>query len=290
MSWRVVVIAKRAKLEYKMNYLVVRDTELLRIHLSEVHTLMIESTAVSLTAMLIAQLQERKINVIFCDNSRNPLCNVLPFYGCHDSTKKIKTQLAWKLKTKDVVWVRLVQEKIRNQANLLVSISPERANILFEYANQVEEKDATNREAHAARVYFNTLFGSAFSRQHESLTNAALNYGYTILLSAINREIATNGYLTQLGIFHDNMFNEFNLSSDFIEPIRPLIDKEVLSWGEIKEFTSLEKMKLVDVLNGKVTINGKQHHFLQGLEIFCRSIFDALTKDDPDVIQWIEYG
>ena len=61
MSWRSVVISKRAKLELKMDYLVVRDEkEIQRVHLSEIAVLMIENTAVSLTAGLVAELAERK--------------------------------------------------------------------------------------------------------------------------------------------------------------------------------------------------------------------------------------
>ncbi len=242
MSWRIVVVSKRAKLEYKMNYLVVRDTEMLRIHLSEIHTLMIESTAVSLTAMLVAQLQERKINIIFCDNHRDPLSNVLPLYGCHNVTEKVKSQIAWKKEIKDHVWTRIIHEKITNQANVLNQTRPDLAEKLIGYANSITTGDRTNREAHAAKVYFNAIFGNEFSRHKDSPINAALNYGYTILLSTINREIVINGYLTQLGIFHDNAFNQFNLSSDLIEPLRSLIDKEVVSWGgSIEEFTSIQK-------------------------------------------------
>ena len=42
-----------------------------------------------------------------------------------------------------------------------------------------------------------------FTRSEENTVNAALNYGYSIILSAFNREIVAHGYLTQLGIFHD---------------------------------------------------------------------------------------
>ena len=53
MSWRVVVISKRAKLEYQMGYLVVRTEAITKIYLNEISTLIIESTAVSLTASLL---------------------------------------------------------------------------------------------------------------------------------------------------------------------------------------------------------------------------------------------
>jgi len=289
MSWRIVVVSKRAKLEYKMNYLVVRDTEMLRIHLSEIHTLMIESTAVSLTAMLVAQLQERKINIIFCDSHRNPLSNVLPLYGCHNVTEKVKSQIAWKKEIKEQVWTRIIHEKIINQANILNQTRPDLAEKLIGYANSITTGDRTNREAHAAKVYFNAIFGNEFSRHKDSPINAALNYGYTILLSAINREIVINGYLTQLGIFHDNAFNQFNLSSDLIEPLRSLIDKEVVSWGPIEEFTSFQKMRLVDVLNCKVHIGDKQIQFVNALGTYCRSVLEALSEQNLDLIQCMEY-
>ena len=289
MSWRIVVISNRAKLEYKMNYLVVRDIELHRIHLSEIHTLMIESTAVSLTAMLIAQLQERKINIIFCDNHRNPVSNVLPFFGCHNSTEKVKTQIAWKNDTKDRIWACLIYEKIKNQARLLREFNRDGALKLEEYAEAITPGDRTNREAHAAKVYFNALFGSGFSRHQESPINAALNYGYAILLSAINREVTANGYLTQLGIFHDNIFNQFNLSSDLIEPLRYLVDKEVISWGPTHDFTGMEKMRLVDVLNAKVRIRQKNSQFVNALEMYCRSVIEAMNENDEALIQCMEY-
>lgn len=49
MSWRVVVISKRAKLDYQLGYLVVRNESVTKIHLGEISTLLIESTAVSIT-------------------------------------------------------------------------------------------------------------------------------------------------------------------------------------------------------------------------------------------------
>ena len=82
MSWRVVVISGNAKLDYKMDYLVVRTVdETRRIHLSEIGVLVVESTAVSLTAYLLCELNERKIKVIFCDHDRNPCSELVPTCG-----------------------------------------------------------------------------------------------------------------------------------------------------------------------------------------------------------------
>lgn len=54
MSWRTVVISKRAKLDMKIGYLVVRSEEKThRINLDEISVLIIENTAVSITGCLV---------------------------------------------------------------------------------------------------------------------------------------------------------------------------------------------------------------------------------------------
>ena len=56
MSWRIVVISKRAKLDYQLGYLVVRNEEVTKIHVSEISTILIESTAATVTTSLLAEL------------------------------------------------------------------------------------------------------------------------------------------------------------------------------------------------------------------------------------------
>ncbi len=78
MRWRTVVVTRRCKLDLSMNYLEIRGEEVKRIHLSEIHTIILESTAISLIAALICELMHRKIKVIFCDEKRNPQSELLP--------------------------------------------------------------------------------------------------------------------------------------------------------------------------------------------------------------------
>lgn len=100
MSWRIVVISKRAKLDLQLGKMVVRSDEVTKIVLSEISTIMIESTAVSMTASLIAELAKRKIKVIFCDEKRNPSCELVNYYGSHDTSNKVRKQIIWKQQTK----------------------------------------------------------------------------------------------------------------------------------------------------------------------------------------------
>lgn len=285
MSWRIVVISKRAKLDLQLGQMVVRGEEVTKIVLSEISTILIESTAVSLTTSLIAELAKRKIKVIFCDEKRNPSCELVNYYGSHDTSNKIRKQIAWKQNTKEAVWTEIVTEKIRKQKELLELLGKEESGLLGSYLREIAWNDRTNREGHAAQVYFNALFGLDFTRTEDNVINAALNYGYSIILSAFTREVVMNGYITELGIFHDNMFNQFNLASDLMEPFRVLVDRQVLTMP-LEEFEHEEKMQFVNILNQEVQIDGKVQYVNNAIKIYCKSIFDALNEDDSALIRF----
>ncbi|MDD4088904.1 MAG: type II CRISPR-associated endonuclease Cas1 [Tissierellia bacterium] len=285
MSWRVLIVSNRAKLDLRLNYLVVRGETITQIHLGEISVLLIESTAVSITSALLCELVKRKIKVIFCDEKRNPCSELTPYYGSHDTSSKIRSQIDWDKKIKDSVWTEIVTEKIRKQKELLVYLNRQEAKLLEEYLTQIEFIDETNREGHAAKVYFNALFGMSFTRTLNTPINAALNYGYSIILSAVNREVVANGYITQLGLFHDNMFNPFNLGSDLMEPFRPLIDRQVY-YMEVEEFEHKEKMEVISVLNKEVIIDEKVHCVNNAIKIYCRSVFNALNEKDVSLIRF----
>lgn len=285
MSWRIVVISKRAKLDLQLGFLVVRSDEVTKIHLGEISTVLIESTAVSLTTSLLAEFAKRKIKVIFCDEKRNPSSELVSYYGSHDTSNKVRKQIAWKSCTKEAVWTEIVTEKIRKQKEILELLKKGEAELLEGYLHEIAWNDETNREGHAAKVYFNALFGLDFTRTEDSYTNAALNYGYSIILSTFTREIVSNGYITQLGLFHDNMFNQFNLASDLMEPFRVLVDWEVLML-KLEEFGHDEKMQLVNILNREIRIDGKIQYVNNAIKIYVKSVFDALNEDDSSIIRF----
>lgn len=287
MSWRVVVITKRAKLDLQLGRMVVRSDETVKIVLSEISTILIESTAVSLTTSLIAELAKRKIKVIFCDEKRNPSCELINYYGSHDTSNKVRKQIAWKQNTKESVWTEIVTEKIRKQKELLELLGKEESELLSSYLKEIVWNDETNREGHAAKVYFNALFGLDFTRTEDNFINAALNYGYSIILSAFTREVVANGYITQLGLFHDNMFNQFNLASDLMEPFRILVDREVTGMNLI-QFEHEEKMQLVNILNQEVRIDSRVQYVNNAIKIYCKSVFDALNEGDSALIRFYD--
>ena len=288
MSWRTVVVSSSAKLEYQMGYLIVRTSEKTKIHLSEIAVLIIESTAVSLTAALLNELTKRKIKVIFCDEKRNPSSELISYYGSHDTSVKIRKQTQWSDETKLAVWTNIVSDKIRKQAEHLQKYSLPEADVLFSYLNEIEFGDATNREGHSAKVYFNALFGMSFTRTDANSLNAALNYGYSILLSAFNREIVSNGYITQLGLSHSNMYNQFNLASDLMEPFRPLVDRIVKELSPTA-FERDEKVEILHLLQQEVLIGDRHETVLNAIKIYTKSVLDALSDNNLVTIKFYKY-
>ncbi len=289
MSWRTVVITNRCKLDYRMGYMVIRGDEIKRVFVDEIAVLVIENPAVSFTGCLMETLIEKKVKVIFCDSKRNPVSELVPHHGSHDSSLKIRMQASWSEEVKNAVWTEIVSEKIRKQAEFLFELKMEREyELLSSYIVQIESGDASNREGHAAKVYFNALFGMEFTRSADTPINAALNYGYSIILSAINREISANGYLTQLGIFHDNMFNHFNLGCDFMEPFRIIVDRYVHRMNPA-EFCKEEKHELWCMLNDTVRIDNTNQVLMNAIKIYVRSVFDAINDEDISKIRFFSF-
>lgn len=287
MGFRTVIVNSRAKLEFRLNFMIVRGENEKRIFIDEINTLIVQSTAVSLTAALLSELIRSGVKVIFCDEKFNPCSELIPYYGAHNTSKRYKIQMQWRDETKDEIWRLIIAQKITNQKNYLQKrgFSAE-AELIESYIPDILPGDTTNREGHSAKVYFNCLMPCGVSRRDGGFLNGCLNYGYAVLLSCFNREIVASGYLTQFGIWHDNEFNQFNLSSDLMEPFRTIVDEVAFSLPEgDKEF----KRKMADILNFQISIDGKTTTLDLAVRTYVRSVLNALEASDPSLIIFPSY-
>lgn len=279
MSFRTVVITKQAKISYKNRFLVVKqDIDEKYIHLSEIDTIIVDSISVSISSYLLKELADNKINIIFCDDKHNPYGELQPFYSRHNSSKKILEQVKWTNKEKDLVWQAIVKNKILNQAFLLKKIKSKQYDLITSYIKEVTIGDKTNREGHAAKVYFNSLFGKSFVRGNNDKINASLNYGYAILLSTVSKEIVNNGYLTQLGIHHKNEFNPYNLACDLMEPFRIIIDSFVY-YNKDKELDSSFKLDIINIFNNTYTFNNKKYSLKDIIGLYVKNTLDIFNNN-----------
>lgn len=288
MSFRTVIVKNRCKLEYSLNYMVYRTADQeKRILLDEISTIMIETNMACLTSALISEVSQRNIKLIFCDSKSNPICETLSYYGSYDSFSKLVKQYNFDKEIVAQVWSVIVKEKIVNQSKVMRLINEELANKLLEYTTQIIAADASNREGHAAKVYFNGLFGKDFSREQDRKENKYLDYGYTILLSSINRSVKLLGYYTELGIHHIGKTNPFNVSCDLIEPLRPIIDAKIVK----QELTEENfKKELVGLLETNVICDNQTMFLENAIKTYVQSVFSALDTGQLGKIKFIEYA
>lgn len=279
MSFRTVVITDQARLNYKNRYLVVKKgLDEKYVHLSEIDTVIVDSISVSISSYLLKELSDYKINIIFCDEKHNPFGELKPLYSKHNSSKKILNQTKWKQKDKDSLWALIVKNKLINQVQILKKIDSESTSLLLEYISEIKVGDKTNREGHAAKVYFNSLFGKSFARNYDNTINSALNYGYAILLSTINKEVINNGYITQLGIHHKNEYNEFNLSCDLMEPFRIIIDNFVF-FNKSRNFDSAYKLDIVNLFNKTYKYKNKLYTLKDIIKMYVKNTLESLDEN-----------
>lgn len=278
-GFRNIVISSPCKLQYKGGYIVVRrEDDTAKVHLSEISSVVLQTNQVFVSAYLLSELAKAKVAFVVSDEKRDPIGQYLPLYGAHNTSKRIAEQLEWGEPIKKRVWQRIVRDKIKHQSDVLhARAREEQGETLKSIVAEVRSGDTTNREGHAARLYFSSLFGPSFSRDDDTPLNAALNYGYAILLSSVNREIAARGYLTQAGICHRNEFNQFNLSCDFMEPFRPLVDRIVFDNFD-GEFSKETKLLLVDMLNQGVAYRGGTYRVGSVISLYTADCFKALDR------------
>ena len=283
MGWRTIVVNTHSKLSYKNNHLIFKDvsrTEL--IHLSEVDILLLETTDIVLSTMLIKRLVDENILVIFCDDKRLPTAYLMPYYGRHDSSLQLSRQIAWREDVKAQVWTTIIAQKILNQALFLGNCGfLEKSQSVIDLYHGLDLFDPSNREGHAARIYFNTLFGNDFSREQESDINAALDYGYTLILSMFAREIVLSGCMTQFGLKHANQFNQFNLASDIMEPFRPIIDRIVYE-NRSSSFVKI-KRELFTIFSDTFHYNDKDMYLSNIVSDYTKKVIQALNQPEKGV-------
>lgn len=253
------------------------EDDVQKYHLSEISSIILDTTHVYFSAYLASELAKSKIMTVFCDEKHLPVGQYLPLYGAHNCSKRIQEQLLWGEVSKKQVWQAVIKHKIEQQACLLEDKGLDNGKLLLEFSKSVKSGDSTNREAQAARIYFASLFGHDFRRDIDCPLNASLNFGYSILLSMVAREIAVRGYLTQVGICHRNEYNQFNLACDLMEPFRPFVDRVIFD-NFFEDFSRSIRMILLSIPTMTVEYKDGSYKFSSVVSLYVQDCLNALNK------------
>ena len=291
MGWKTIIIGCESKVSLTLNRMrITIDDEYQNIPLSDIDTVIFSHIGVVITIPLLSKLVENNINIIVCDDKNDPIGIFQPFNTHSLVFKRLNNQLNWKLTRKKKFWKIIIEQKIQSEID---SLTIEKKNDLVikqlnVYKDSVYTDDQTNREAIAARSYFQELFGNGFTRDDNNVVNAALNYGYKIIASYISKCITSRGLITQLGVHHIGESNPFNLTYDFIEPFRVFIDLWV--YENIKSsFSTYEKTEIINILNYKINVNHKWIRLCDAIEDIIDTYIAFLDERENNIIT-IDYS
>ncbi|WP_253196411.1 type II CRISPR-associated endonuclease Cas1 [Limosilactobacillus fermentum] len=196
-------------------------------------------------------------------------------------------QFLWPLERREQLWTRIAHAKIESQIKV-ARLNGCPVQELESELEAIEVNDISNREAVVARKYFPLLFGKDFSRRQENQYNAALDYGYAVLLAETNQSITENGYLMELGIHHQNRENRFNLGSDLMEPFRPVIDYWVTG-QKFAEFNRQVRVGLVDAMHTVIKYNGIEMLTQNAVRQYVRECLDYLSGERDEIEVKVEF-
>ncbi len=282
MGWKIFEIENAHHLNLFLNNIVIKfDNNELKVPINDLDVLLINNYKLKITINLINELTRNNILVIVCDDSYLPQSIIVPIIGNFNTLKVIEKQIKWSTEYKANIWMEIIKQKIQMQANFLKILNNiESYNLLNILISEMRLYDVSNREGHAAKIYWHNLFGINFKRHNDDYINTLLNYGYTILRGYFTRSIIKKGLDPRISIFHKSFHNYFALASDLMEPFRIFIDCIVYKLTMLKEKNFyFHKQEIIKSFNQKIMINKKYQYINNAIDIYV----DAIVNQDLEL-------
>lgn len=258
------------------------------VPVDDIYCIVLDNIRTVITTTTITALCTAGAHIVICNEKHIPSAVIYPEMIHYAPYRVVKKQLEMTQGFKDNLWNKIVKGKLKNQAESLKFCTGDMDTYhrLQQLAKEVEEGDAGNREGIGAKLYFRHLFGSDFIRMEEDGINHALNYGYTILRTAMIKTLYTFGYYPAIGIHHIGIYNAFNLGDDLMEPFRPLVDM----WADINhteledELTGAQRKSLVNLLNLDMEYDHSKMKVRNVIAQYVKHFTSAIEQEQPEMI------
>lgn len=258
----------------------------------DIGVVLVDQPGTTYTHAALARLAASDAAVVICGRDHLPAAILLPLADHTEVVWRVRDQLALAKPLRKQLWRQIVTAKIRAQAsNLPAGAARTR---MLELARTVRSGDPENAEAQAARAYWTAFFeGIAFRRDRfGDGPNPLLNYGYAVLRAAIARAIVAAGLIPSLGIHHSNRSNNFCLADDLIEPLRPIVDRQVkrLVLGGAKELDQPTKAALLQVLACDTSFADQTGPLMVSLHRMVASLVQCLRGQSKTLVFPVQIG
>lgn len=288
---RTLFFSNAVWLSLKNKQLLIQNKETMEessVPIEDIGFIIVENNQISISIPVINELAKNNAAVVFCNEKHLPFSMNLPLECNSIQNRLFAAQIEANLPVKKRCWQQIIEQKIKNQAKVLdkYSINSTR---LIEYAKNVKSGDSTNREAIAAKFYWDSLFDTDWIRmRYGEYPNNLLNYGYAILRAASARALIGSGLLPTLGIFHHNKYDAYALADDIMEPYRPFIDDEVLDYTKSNPEQEIIppdfKRRILQVLTRDVKVGKIVRPLMIALTMTSSSLAKVLVNDKKDLV------
>lgn len=265
-------------------------TEKATIPLEDIAVVILDHPQITITHALMADLIERNVALMSCNDHHLPTGLMLPLDGNHVQTERFRIQIAASEPLLKNLWAQTIKAKIENQAAMLKRAGIESKQLLA-LVPQIKSGDPDNTEGRAAAVYWKLVYGEhGFTRNRYGMEpNAHLNYCYAILRAIVARALVSSGMLPTLGIHHRNKYNAYCLADDIMEPYRPFCDEmvyQLFSAGSIEDenITREQKAKLLGIATCDVLIDGKKSPLMVALSRTTNSLFECFEGSRRKIV------
>lgn len=288
---RILYFSNPYHLSTKHSQLVITNKEdgvIKQAAIEDIGYVIFDHPQISFTQSVIQLLSENNTAIVFCDKKHHPTSMMYHLDSNHIQTEIFTHQIKASEPLKKNLWKQTIEAKIKNQAALVKRIGENEKSIQI-YAQLVKSGDSDNREAQAARVYWNQLMGIQFKRERFGMPpNPSLNYGYAILRAAVARALSGSGLLPTLGIHHHNKYNAYCLADDIMEPYRPYVDETVYEFIQSNPDYHImdknQKATLLDVLNKDVHFDKVTRPLMVGLSMTTASLAKCFKGETKKLI------
>lgn len=251
------------------------DAEEVRIPVHELAVLVLGPRTV-VTGALLGAVAASGGAVLALTDRWLPAGILCPYAGHSLHAERLAMQVAVPPRLRAELWARVVEAKLRAQS----AVVPEVAALAVLAREPIEDGDPQNVEARGAKLYWPALMGEGFRRtagESADPVNALLDYGYAVLRAVVARSLAGAGLHPALGIHHRGARNAFALADDWMEPLRPLVDRAVAR-ADVPD-SGIDrscKERVLSVVVEKVCCDGGRMGVLEACERTAQSLVGAL--------------
>lgn len=221
----------------------------------------------TLTTKLIREAKRYGISIFFLNRSFNFYASINAQAEGNYQLRQIQYQMSPE-KIFDIA-KNIVKNKIINQTSLISHYCSDIKidNSIYQKIEQAESiKNLLGLEGNFASQYFKLVFKKLnwyrrSPQTKEDIPNFLLDIGYTFLFNYLDALLCLFGFDTYKGFYHQLFFERKSLSCDLMEPLRPIIDRQLIKAYNLKQIKEKDfifykgkySLKKDDGLNKKYT-------------------------------------